>query len=272
MTAVARQHSSPTALVSGAGRGIGLAVAKRLAAGGATTVLADIDEEAAEAAAHDLREVGLSATAIRCDVTDVDDVRNAVAFAGGTEGRLDYLVSNVGVALETPFEDMSLAEWDFQINTSLTGSFVLLQAAAPLLIASPIVGRAVLIGSVNGMTGFGHEAYSAAKAGLVNLMQNLAVRLGAHGVRVNMVSPATIVTEVWDERIAADPDLLSRMSAHYPLGRLGRPEDVAMAVEFLLSDQAAWITGVVLPVDGGLMAGNLALVNDRRIRSTEDAE
>jgi meso-butanediol dehydrogenase/(S,S)-butanediol dehydrogenase/diacetyl reductase len=268
---VAESQSSPTALISGAARGIGLAVAQQLAMAGANTVLVDIDEEAAEEAARKIRNLGFRATSIRCDVTDPDDVRNAVTIAGSEQGRLDYVVSNVGIALEASFEELSLEEWNFQIGASLTGSFLLLQAATPHLISSPIGGRVVLIGSVNGMTGFGHEAYSAAKAGLANLMQNLAVRLGTHGVRVNMVSPATILTEVWQERVATDPDLLARMSAHYPLGRLGRPEDVANAVGFLLSDEAAWITGVVLPVDGGLMAGNLAMVRDRRIRQPEES-
>lgn len=268
---MAASHGSPTALVSGAARGIGLAVAQRLATAGATTFLADVDEGAVEVAARKIRDLGLRATAVVCDVTDPDDVRSAVATAYGVQERLDYLVSNVGVALETPFEEMSLDEWNLQISASLTGSFLLLQAATPHLVSSAIGGRVVMIGSVNGMSGFGHEAYSAAKAGLANLMQNLAVRLGTHGVRVNMVSPATIVTEVWQERVALDPSLLARMSAHYPLGRLGQPEDVANAVAFLLSDDAAWITGVVLPVDGGLMAGNLALANDRRIRMTEES-
>lgn len=260
----------PVALVTGAARGIGLAVANRLAAAGAFVALADIDAEAVESAAAHLVDSGMRAVGIPCDVTSREDVVRAVDVATADSGHLDYLVSNVGVALEAPFEEMSDDDWGYQINVCLTGSFIVSQAAIPRLAGSPRGGRVVIVGSVNGMSGFGHEAYSAAKAGLANLTQNLAVRFGPKGIRVNMVAPATVVTEVWNERVIADPGLLDRMSRHYPLGRLGSPDDVAGVVQFLLSDAASWVTGVILPVDGGLMAGSIELMGDRSIRKGDE--
>jgi NAD(P)-dependent dehydrogenase (short-subunit alcohol dehydrogenase family) len=117
-------------------------------------------------------------------------------------------------------------------------------------------GAIVNIASVNGMTGLGEEAYSAAKAGVINLTQNLAVRYGSRGVRANVVSPGTIRTPIWSARVAQQPDIFERLQSWYPLGRVGEPADVAGVVVFLLSDEAAFVNGAVLTVDGGLLAGS----------------
>jgi NAD(P)-dependent dehydrogenase (short-subunit alcohol dehydrogenase family) len=249
-----------SALVTGAARGIGLAIAARLVAEGAIVVLADIDGDAGRAAATALGERARSA---QVDVTSRSDVERVMDFASEA-GAIDLLVSNVGVALEAPFETLTDGEWGFQIAASLTGTFLTTQIAAPYLSRSLFGGRGVLIGSVNGLTGYGHEAYSAAKAAVHNLTHNLAMRYGPSGVRFNAVAPGTIVTEAWKPRVQHDPGLLTRLSRHYPLRRLGEPVDVAAAVSFLLSDDARWITGVVLPVDGGLTAGSVALAHDRQ--------
>jgi NAD(P)-dependent dehydrogenase (short-subunit alcohol dehydrogenase family) len=256
------------ALVTGAGRGIGRAVAQQLARKGAHVVVSDRDLLAAETVTAEIRRFGGSAEAVACDVTSKAQVQAAVAQSSAP-GYLDLLVSNVGVALEASFDTMTEQEWDLQIRATLTGAFLLCQAASQPLIQAPEGGRAVLVGSVNGLRAYGHEAYSAAKAGLANLTQNLALRLGGQGVRVNMVAPGTIVTEAWTDRLQHDPGLLNRLARHYPGGTLGRPDDVAHAISFLLSDEAAWINGVVLPVDGGLTAGSVALLEDREVRPVE---
>jgi meso-butanediol dehydrogenase/(S,S)-butanediol dehydrogenase/diacetyl reductase len=123
-------------------------------------------------------------------------------------------------------------------------------------------GAIVNIASVNGLSALGNEAYSAAKAGVINLTQGIAVRYGPHGVRCNAVAPGTIRTPVWQERVKRDPRVFERLVKWYPLGRVGEPDDVANAVMFLASEEASWITGTVLCVDGGLLAGNFRMTRE----------
>jgi meso-butanediol dehydrogenase / (S,S)-butanediol dehydrogenase / diacetyl reductase len=118
------------------------------------------------------------------------------------------------------------------------------------------------ISSVNALAYFGNEAYSAAKAGILSLTRSLAVRYGPSGVRVNAIAPGTLKTPAWEQRQQKDPDVFERVARWYPLGRIGDPEDVAGAALFLASDEAAWISGAVLPVDGGLTAGNMKMVQE----------
>ncbi|MCA9861227.1 MAG: SDR family oxidoreductase, partial [Thermomicrobiales bacterium] len=118
------------------------------------------------------------------------------------------------------------------------------------------------IGSVNGLLAIGESAYSAAKAGMVNLTQNMAIHYGDDGIRVNLIAPGTIRTPIWDERLKAEPGAFEQLAPWYPLGRIGTPDDIAKAALFLCSDDASWITGVALPVDGGLTAGNYRFNKD----------
>jgi NAD(P)-dependent dehydrogenase (short-subunit alcohol dehydrogenase family) len=118
------------------------------------------------------------------------------------------------------------------------------------------------VSSVNGMFGIGEEGYSAAKAGVLNLTQNLAMRYGKYGIRANAISPGTIRTPIWDKRLARDPNVFEELNKWYPLGRVGEVDDVVAAALFLCSDEAAWITGVNLPVDGGLTAGSYRMMED----------
>ena len=131
-------------------------------------------------------------------------------------------------------------------------------------------GVIVTIGSINSTGYYGGEAYSAGKAGLINLTQSLAVRYGPHGVRANMVMPGSIRTSVQEDRQALDPSFFERLERWYPLGRIGEPGDIAQAVAFLASDAADWITGAVLPVDGGLTAGNGVMTRELVIESGDD--
>jgi meso-butanediol dehydrogenase / (S,S)-butanediol dehydrogenase / diacetyl reductase len=126
------------------------------------------------------------------------------------------------------------------------------------------------IASVNALTYFGNEAYSAAKAGVLSLTRSLAVRYGPFGVRVNAIAPGTLRTPAWEQRRQKNPEVLERVARWYPMGRVGEPEDVAGAALFLASDEAAWISGAVLPVDGGLTAGNLQMAQEIVIGSEED--
>ncbi|HEX5567787.1 MAG TPA: SDR family NAD(P)-dependent oxidoreductase [Streptomyces sp.] len=247
-----------TALVTGAGRGIGAAVCHRLAAEGARVLVTDADGERAERTAEAVREAGGHAEAAVCDVGDPASAEAAVARAVDLFGGLDVLVNNAYAIHPDPprFEDFSEEEWQRDLDITLTGAFRCARAALPRLAAAPgRRGAIVNIGSVNGERDFGGHAYSAAKAGLASLTRTLAGHAAPRGVRVNLVAPGTIATPAWEGREA----VLERVAREYPLGRVGRPDDIAAAVAFLASADAAWITGVTLPVDGGLLVGNLGL-------------
>ncbi|MET8676946.1 SDR family NAD(P)-dependent oxidoreductase [Streptomyces sp. NPDC004647] len=253
-------------LITGAGRGIGEATAHRLASEGARVLLTDLDGERAEKAAAGVREAagvrdaGGTAEALACDVGDPAAVEAAVTHAAERFGSLDVLVNNaLSCTPDTPrFEDEPDEHWYRDFEITLHGAFRCARAAMPHLAAAPDGrGAIVSIGSVNGEQDFGNHAYSAAKAGLASLTRTLAVQSAPRGVRVNLVAPGTVHTPNWQGR----EDALERAAAHYPLGRVGRPEDIASAVAFLASRDAAWITGTTLPVDGGLLISNLGLRN-----------
>ncbi|WP_326736674.1 SDR family NAD(P)-dependent oxidoreductase [Streptomyces sp. NBC_01022] len=240
-------------LLTGAGQGIGAATAGRLAAEGARVLVTDLDGERAAHAAAEIRESGGEADALACDVADRAAVEAAVAHAVSVFGGLDVLVNNAYAC--TPdaalFEDEQDETWQRDLDVTLGGAYRCSRAALPHLAASGR-GAIVSIGSVNGVQDFGNHAYSAAKAGLASLTRTLAGHAGPRGVRVNLVAPGTIRTDAWAGRDAE----LSRVSGLYPLGRVGEPEDIAAAVAFLASRDAAWVTGTTLCVDGGLTAAN----------------
>nr|WP_231747302.1 SDR family oxidoreductase [Auraticoccus cholistanensis] len=236
-------------MITGGGHGIGRACAHRLADEGARVVLADVDLEAAEKVVAELVEKDVEATAVGCDVTDTASVDAAVAQAVERLGGLDVLVHTVGGGLGHPdFLRTSDDDWHQQLELNLMGVVRSLRAALPHLVQTR--GNAVMIGSVNGMVSVGSEPYSAAKAGLQNMTHNLAAEYGPHGVRINLVAPGTIRTRVWDHQ----PDRMERLAQSYPLGRIGEPEDIAAAVAYLASDDASWVTGISLPVEGGALA------------------
>ncbi|MET9861832.1 glucose 1-dehydrogenase [Streptomyces smyrnaeus] len=245
------------ALVTGAGQGIGAAVARRLAEEGARVLVTDRDPERARRVAEDIRADGGLAHSHACDVTDASAVRSAVDRAAEAFGGLDVLVNNAYACHRDParFEEWEEAPWYEDFEVTLHGAARCARAALPLLAAAGGRGAIVSVGSVNAEQHFGEHAYSAAKAGLASLTRTLAVESAPRGVRVNLVEPGTVRTDVWRDRAR----MLERVSAHYPLGRVGEPADIAAAVAFLASADAAWITGVRLPVDGGLLVSNLAM-------------
>uniref|UniRef100_A0AAU2VTN1 SDR family oxidoreductase n=1 Tax=Streptomyces sp. NBC_00008 TaxID=2903610 RepID=A0AAU2VTN1_9ACTN len=241
------------ALITGAGRGIGAATAHRLAAEGAGVLVTDLDPERAARVAADIVAAGGRAESLACDVTDRAAVEAAVAHAVEVFGALDVLVNNAYACApdQALFEDEPDDVWERDLDVTLSGAYRCARAALPHLAASGR-GAIVSIGSVNGVQDFGNHAYSAAKAGLASLTRTLAGHAGPRGVRVNLVTPGTVRTDAWSGR----EDELSRVSGLYPLGRVGEPEDIAAAVAFLASRDAAWVTGATLCVDGGLTAVN----------------
>ncbi|MER6913202.1 SDR family NAD(P)-dependent oxidoreductase [Streptomyces sp. NPDC000594] len=250
MTDALKRFAGYAALITGGARGVGEATARRLASEGARVLIADIDPEAARKTAADIP----GASFVVCDVSDTDQVETAVAHAVEHFGRLDVLVNNAFANTDdTPLvEDQPEDSWNRVIDICLTGAFRFARAAMPHLEASGR-GAIVNIGSVNAEVDFDGHAYSAAKAGLASFTRTLAGHGGPRGVRVNQINPGTIHTRAWDGRERGIAEL---GRALYPLGRVGRPEDVANAVAFLASSDASWITGTTLRVDGGLLAVN----------------
>jgi meso-butanediol dehydrogenase / (S,S)-butanediol dehydrogenase / diacetyl reductase len=243
-----RRFDGRVGFVTGAARGIGLAIAERLASEGARLALADVDLSAAEAAGRQLN--GAEAIAVHCDITSRPSVEAAIGQAVQSFGRLDVLVNNAGFGSGRPFAEADDAEFTQQLELNLAGAVRCVQTALPHLLRTG--GNVVSIGSVNGIAAFGDVTYSMAKAGLHNLAKNLTAEYGPQGVRFNVVAPGTIRTRVWDGR----EDALRMLAENvYPLRRVGEPADVAAAVAFLASDDAQWISGVVLPVDGGVLVG-----------------
>jgi meso-butanediol dehydrogenase / (S,S)-butanediol dehydrogenase / diacetyl reductase len=245
-----------TAIVTGGGSGIGQAIATRFAAEGATVVVADVVAERAESVAAALE----GALAVHADITSADDVERLVREVEAP-GSVDILVNNAGFGDADGVLETDEEAWDFEVDVNLKGVFLCSKAVLPGMIERE-GGVIVNIASVNGMAFFANEAYSAAKAGMINLTRSMAVRYGHHGIRVNAIAPGTIRTPLWQERVDKEPAIFERLVRWYPLGRVGEPDDVARAAVFLASDDANWITGEVLRVDGGLLAGNAQMARE----------
>lgn len=241
--------SGRVALITGAAGGIGRALVRRFADAGARVVATDLADS----------DVDGAATSAAMDVSDPAAVAEVVqAF-----GPIDVLVNNAAAtgSLGESFLDGPMEVWDRQYAVTVKGAVHCARAVLPAMLARRS-GSIVNIASVNALMFYGHPAYSAAKAALVSLTRSLAALYGGHGVRVNAIAPGTIRTPVWDARLETDPEKLDRLARWYPLGRIGEPGEIAEAACFLASDRSAWISGVVLPVDGALTAGNLPMAAD----------
>lgn len=242
------------ALVTGGGSGIGQAISLLFAQEGAKVIAVDRYLERAEDTAEKIRVAGGEALALQADVSSQTDVTAMAEKALSTFGKVDTLVNNAAISLGSDILTIDEATWDLNIAVVLKSVYLCSKAILPNMLANK-QGAIINISSVNGLTGIGEEAYSAAKAAVINLTQNMAVRYGRKQVRANVICPGTIQTPIWAERQKKDPDVFNKLAKWYPLGRVGQPEDIARAALFLASDDAAWITGAILNVDGGLMAG-----------------
>jgi glucose 1-dehydrogenase len=236
------------ALVTGAGRGIGRAVAMRMAGAGAAVVVNDYGHhQEAEELARELPR----AIAVKADVSQKEQVDEMVARAERELGGVDVLVNNAGIGIAKPFLELQEAEWDRVLAVDLKGPFLCAQAAGRIM-ARRGGGSIVNVSSCHEDTPYADStAYCAAKGGLRMLMRTLAVELGRYGIRVNNVAPGAIATPM-NNRVLTDPEHMRLLREVVPLARIGQPEEVAEVVCFLASDAAAYVTGSTYSVDGGL--------------------
>ncbi|HEY4253434.1 MAG TPA: SDR family NAD(P)-dependent oxidoreductase [Roseomonas sp.] len=251
------RFTGKVAVVTGGGSGIGLEVARRLAAEGARLVINGRDPAKLAAAAA---AIGGDVATFAGDIADPATGAALTAEAVARFGAVDILVNNAGVFRPKPFLELEPAEYDWFLDTILKGKFFAAQAAARAMRAQGRGGVIVQTGSMWATQAIGatpSAAYSAANAGVHAMVRNLAIELAPHGIRINAVAPAVVETPVYGTFLSPEQvrDVLPGFNAFHPIGRNGQPADVAEAILFLASAQASWITGAVLPVDGGVTAG-----------------
>lgn len=242
--------SGRIAIVTGAGQGMGRAVALTLAERGATIVVNDVRREAAERVAEEIRSGGTEAMTIEADVIDSASVHAMVEQTVATYGGVQILINNAGVLRPTKVAEISEAEWDWVIAVNLKGTFLCSQAVLPAMKAAGW-GRIVNFSSTAGknISTVGGAHYTAAKAGILGFTRHLAKEVAADGITVNSVCPGLIDTEM--VRATIDDERTAAYARSFPIPRLGLPEEVAELVAFLASDRAAYITGASLDINGG---------------------
>jgi len=241
--------SSKTALVTGASRGIGKACAKVLAAAGHRVIVTARNVEKLEETASEIRDAGGEAYVIAMDLSSSESITAAIGTAAKDFGRIDILVNNAGITKDGLAVRMKAADWEQVLRTNLTGAFIAIQQVLQGMMRERW-GRIVNISSVVGEMGNAGQAnYVASKAGLIGLTKALAHEVGSRNITVNAVAPGFIETDMTH---VLSQELKDKMVANTPLKRMGSAEDIAHAVKFLVSDEAAFITGHVLDVNGGI--------------------
>jgi len=253
------------AIVTGAGSGIGRAIALRFSASGAKIAVADIRPDPAEETVGMIHGRGGDACRVDVDITQEDRVAAMTAAVLARYGAIDILVNNAVIAVGGGILETSPETWDRDLAVDLRGPYLCMRAVLPSMVRAGR-GAIVNISSVNARLGLGLHAYSAAKAGLISLTQNVAVDFGGRGIRANVICPGTVRTPVWSERLAKAPDLMHRLGTWYPLRRVAEPEEIAAVALFLASDEASFITGAVIVADGGLTAGLRRMADDLMVR------
>lgn len=249
-----------TALVTGGARGIGHAIAAAMASSGADIIVNDVAEDA-QAVIDELRSTGVQAAYVPADISDKEQAERLIADVEARFGKIDILINNAGINTPLPLrrriDEYDAAEWHRVLNIDLHGVFYCSRAAAPQMVARRS-GVIVNISSTMGLVPSRlQSAYVSAKAAVINLSRSMALELAQFGIRVNVIAPGSILS-VRTRAMFYNPENTSvaeGLLSHIPLGRPGNPEEIASAVLFLASPEASYITGAVLPVDGGWTAG-----------------
>lgn len=243
-----------TAIVTGSARGIGAAVAERLAKDGMQVAVVDLDESACQGVVDRITEAGGKALAVGCDVSDEAAVTAAVERIASELGAPTVLVNNAGVLRDNLIFKMSVSDWDTVMNVHLRGSFLMTRAAQKYMTEAKF-GRVVNLSSTSALGNRGQANYSAAKAGLQGFTKTLAIELGKFGVTANAIAPGFIVTDMTAataERVGMDFEEFQKAAAsQIPVARVGRPDDIAAAASFFCSEEAGFVSGQVLYVAGG---------------------
>ena len=244
------------ALVSGAGSGIGRATAKRFAADGAQVVAVDIDVDGGQETVSDIEAAGGEATFVEADVTDEGDIEEMVSVAVDGYGGLDCAFNNAGIeGTEAPASEQPMSNWEQVIDTNLKGVFLSMREEIPVLMENG-GGAIVNTASIAGLRGFRNlSPYVASKHGVVGLTRTAALEFGGDGVRVNAVCPGVIETPMVARSREENPEAIEATVAATPADRLGQPEEIAAATTWLCSDEASFVTGESLVVDGGFTVG-----------------
>jgi NAD(P)-dependent dehydrogenase (short-subunit alcohol dehydrogenase family) len=244
------------AIVTGGASGLGEAISHRLAGDGAAVVVADVDEAGAQTVADAIVSLGYNAVAMRCDVTRRDEVDRMVAEAARL-GPIGVLVLSAAIESLVPVVDLTDDEWQHVLDVNLKGPFLCMRAAIPHMVEAG-GGSVIALGSTLGLiVAPGHPAYCASKGALVNLCKQAAIEHAPDGVRVNMVAPSATDTGLFMKFSAQAPDpeaLRAQIAGNVPMRRLGTGDEVCDIVAFLASDHAAYLSGAVIPLDGGLAA------------------
>ncbi len=248
------RFSGRVAIVTGAAQGIGAATARLLAAQGATVVVADLTAERASGTVEAISETGGTALPVGCDVSDGDSVASMVNTTVDRFGSVDILVNNAGITRDNLLYKMGRADWDAVISTNLTSIFLCCQAASVPMVAAKY-GKIVNLSSRSALGNRGQVNYAAAKAGVQGITATLAIELGRYNINVNAVAPgyiATAMTDATAQRVGFEPaDYQKLASEQTPLGRVGQPEEVASVIAFLSSDEASYVSGQTLYINGG---------------------
>ena len=242
-------------LITGAGSGIGRAASLAFATEGAAIAAADLRLESAQATASAVEELGRTAVALQVDVTHPDSVRAMVEQAVAGLGSLDVLINSAGVREIVPFLELPAEEWMKVIGTNLTGTFLCSQAAAQHLIAQNKSGKIINLSSVAGLVGVPNRAaYVASKHGVVGLTKEMAMELADKHIQVNAIAPGVVETAM-TAGYFDKPDIVASLKKAHPAGRWAQPEEIARLMLFLASEDADFMTGATIPIDGGFVAG-----------------